>query len=422
MSTSKHVRTLLAITVLPCLSPLASAVDWTDSITPKASYTGEAASLLDGGKDKGSAYSGQLFLGADADFSKMFGWNGASLHLGISSRHGQNLAAQHIGNSTSVQEIYGGQGERLANLTLEQKFFDGRLDIEGGRTVANIHFLGSDLCSYFQDNSACGNPTFVFRTSNFTWWPVSTWGAHAKYWFTPTVYLHVGAYEDSNAQQAEGEHGLNWHTDHLGYIIPYVLGYKTTPDTARLPGMYELGGWKDNTTYADPLKDAHGIPALLSGEKYATLQGRSGVYVRFEQQVTRPDASSTRGLTLFGSAFKGTSGQLIEDHYLSFGLVQKGTFASRGSDDIAFVITQQHYSSNALQNLRIARALAGGTGTPHASQTMMELSYGIQVTRNFRLAPNLHYIVHPDQFAEPARLHDLNNALVAGLRIDWTLL
>ena len=28
------------------------------------------------------------------------------------------------GNSTSVQEIYGGQGTRLANLTLEQKLLD----------------------------------------------------------------------------------------------------------------------------------------------------------------------------------------------------------------------------------------------------------------------------------------------------------
>ncbi|WP_049623048.1 carbohydrate porin [Frateuria defendens] len=422
MSISNHARTLLATAILTGLSPLAAAADWAGGITPKISYTGEGASLLDGGKDKGSAYSGQLFLGADADFDKLFGWSGASMHLGISSRHGQNLAAKNIGNSTSVQEIYGGQGERLANLTLEQKFLDGRIDIEGGRTVANIHFLGSDLCAYFQDNSACGNPTFVFRTSNFTWWPVSSWGAHAKFWFTPTVYLHVGAYEDNNAQQADGEHGLNWHKDHLGYIMPYAIGYKTTADTARLPAMYEIGGWKDNTTYADPLKDAHGQPALLSGEKYATLQGRSGVYFRFEQQVTRPDPGSTRGLILFGSAFKGTSGQLIEDHYFSFGLVQKGTFDSRPDDNIAFVVTQQHYSGNALKNLRIARALAGGTGTPPSSMTMMELSYGIQVTRNFRLAPNLHYIIHPDQFAEPARLRNLDNALVAGLRIDWVLL
>ncbi len=52
---------------------------------------------------------------------------------------------------------------------------------------------------------------------------------------------------------------------------------------------------------------------------------------------------------------------------------------------------------------------------------MMELSYGIQVTPQLRVAPNLHYIVHPDQFNEPARQRDLPNALIAGLRVDWSL-
>ncbi|MFB5206348.1 carbohydrate porin, partial [Stenotrophomonas sp. 3diitr2024] len=68
-----------------------------------------------------------------------------------------------------------------------------------------------------------------------------------------------------------------------------------------------------------------------------------------------------------------------------------------------------------------ARAAAGGSGTPHGSQVMMELSYGIQLTPQLRIAPNLHYIVHPDPFNEPARQRDLPNALIAGMRVDWNL-
>jgi porin len=52
---------------------------------------------------------------------------------------------------------------------------------------------------------------------------------------------------------------------------------------------------------------------------------------------------------------------------------------------------------------------------------MMELSYGIQLTPQLRIAPNLHYIVHPDPFNEPARQRDLPNALIAGMRVDWNL-
>jgi porin len=85
------------------------------------------------------------------------------------------------------------------------------------------------------------------------------------------------------------------------------------------------------------------------------------------------------------------------------------------------VITQQHYSDEAIENLRLARAAAGGSGSPHRSQTMMELSYGIQLTPALRIAPNLIYAIHPDQFADPDRTEDLPNAFIAGLRVDLSL-
>ncbi|MCW0456141.1 carbohydrate porin [Xanthomonas sacchari] len=412
----------LATLALALAAPLAHAQDASDAFKLKLAYTGEGAVSLDGGKHEGSAYAGQLMFGTDVDLQRLMGWNGATLKVYGINRHGTNLANGNIGNSTSVQEIYGGQGTRLANFTIDQKLFNDRLELEAGRSVANIHFLGSELCGYFQGNSACGNPTFVFRTSNFTYWPVSSWAAHAKAWVTPNVYVHVGAYEVNPIQAERGQHGLNWSTnDRTGVIVPYAIGYSTQVSGARLPAMYELGGWQDNSDYRDPLNDRNGNPARLSGLDYATRSGRSGAFFRFEQQVTRPDPDSNRGLVLFGSVLKGTSGQLIEDHFLELGLVQRGTFASRPQDNIAFVVTQQHYSDDALEDLRLARAAAGGSGTPHRSQTMMELSYGIQVTPQLRIAPNLHYIVHPDQFNEPARTRDLPNALVAGLRLDWAL-
>ncbi|AWT14909.1 MULTISPECIES: carbohydrate porin [Stenotrophomonas] len=412
-------RRLLPVAILLALPSVAAAADASDVFTPKLAYTGEAAATLDGGKRSGTAYAGQLMFGADVNLDAAFGWQGATIKAYGINRHGTNLANSSTGNSTSVQEIYGGQGTRLANLTLEQKLLNDRLVLEAGRSVANIHHLGSELCQYFQGNSACGNPTYVFRTSNFTWWPVSSWMADATAWVTPDVYVRVGAYQVDPSQAEDGQHGLKWSTHQAtGWIVPYTLGWRS-PASARLKARYELGGWQDNSTYLDPLRDANGSPALLSGQDYASRRGRSGAFARFEQQLTSDGGG--RGLTLFGAALKGTSGQLIEDHFLQAGMVQKGTFASRPQDSIAFVVTQQKYSSIALENLRLARAAAGGSGTPHGSQVMMELSYGIQLTPQLRIAPNLHYIVHPDQFNEPARQRDLPNALIAGMRVDWSL-
>ncbi|MDB5971201.1 MAG: porin [Hydrocarboniphaga sp.] len=383
------------------------------------SYTGESAAVVDGGLRNGSAYAGQFFLGTDLDMHKLIGWDGAAIHLYGAGRHGDNLSSDEIGNSTSVQEIYGAQTERLANFTLEQKLFDDRLVLEAGRTVANIHFLGSDLCNYFQTNSACGNPTFVFRTSGFTYWPVSSWGGHAKLWITPSVYAHAGAYEVNPHQADENQHGLDWSTaDAGGVITPFALGYKTTPANDRLPRMVEIGGWYDSSDYADPLRDSAGTPAAVSGNAYAERSGRSGAFFRFEQQVTRPNPQNERGLILFGSALVGIHGELGEDHFLELGLVQKGTFHGRDRDTIGFVIDQQRYSGEAIENQRLLRASAGGSGSPHDEQIMMELSYGIQFNQQLRLQPNVQYIIHPDQFGDPSRTRNLPNALVVGLRVD----
>lgn len=415
-------RPLAALATLLALQSAPALAQDEPAIRLLGSYTGESAANLDGGLRSGSAYAGQFFLGSEIDLQRLAGWPGARLKVYAASRHGDNLAEDEIGNSTSVQEIFGAQTERLANFTLEQQLLDGRLLLEAGRTVANIHFLGSELCNYFQTNSACGNPTFVFRTSGFTYWPVSSWGAHAKAYLSPRLYLHAGVFEINPTQAEEDAHGLDWSTrEATGVIAPYALGYRSAAAQARLPGFYELGGWRDTSDYADPLRDAAGTPALLSGQPYAQRSGRSGLFFRFEQQLTRPDPASPRGLILFGAALAGTAGELSQDRFFQLGFVRKGTFRHRPQDSLGLVINQQHYSDEALDNVRLARAAGGGGDEPSSSQVMMELSYGIQVNPLLRVQPNLHYIVDPDPFNAPARTHDLDDALVLGLRVDLSL-
>jgi porin len=99
--------------------------------------------------------------------------------------------------------------------------------------------------------------------------------ADATAWVTPDVYVRVGAYQVDPSQAEDGQHGLKWSTNQAtGWIVPYTIGWRS-PASARLKARYELGGWQDNSTYRDPLRDANGTPALLSGQEYATRHGRS---------------------------------------------------------------------------------------------------------------------------------------------------
>ncbi len=421
LSTRSSV-TVVASMLMFSAACTASPSTWQDAFDFQASYTGESATNVEGGERRGTAYAGRLFVGGELDLNALLDWEDTKVHFAMTNRHGKNLAEHYIGNSTSVQEIFGGQNTRLARFTIASTFLDGDLELEGGRTVANISFLGSELCQYFQTNAACGNPTFVFRTSNFTWWPVSSWGGHAKYWLSSTTYFHTGVYEDNTSHQDLGDHGFDWATNEAtGVVVPFTLGYQTTWDNDELPRRYEIGGWYDGADYTDPVFDAEGNYAAQSGNDYAIRNGRSGIFARFEQTVTRPNPLTKEGLTLFGAVLTGTSGELIEDYFIKAGFVLRGTLASRPDDTIGFVYTRQQYTDEALEDQRILRAINDGVGTPASSQTMLELSYGYQLNEHVRIQPNVHYIINPDQFAQRARVSALDDSIVLGLRFDVNL-
>jgi porin len=217
----------------------------------------------------------------------------------VTNRHGKSLSDIALGNNTSVQEVWGTQNTHLAILTWEQKLFQDRLIIEAGRSQANIHFLNSPLYCLFQTNSTCGNPTFVFKNSNFTYFPASSWMAQAKLWVAPRWFAHAGVYEVNPDRKRWNDDGFNFSSaNRTGVIVPWELGYADDKGETRLPGHYILGGWFDRADYSDPLRDDQGGIAILTGRPARTLHGRSGIYVRFDQQLTRPDPATARAVDL----------------------------------------------------------------------------------------------------------------------------
>jgi porin len=389
------------------------------------SYTGEAASNLTGGFDQKTAYSGQVYVGADLDLDKIAGLTGGRFHIAATNRAGKSLSQIAIGNNTSVQEIWGTQNNHLAILTYEQKLLGGALDIEAGKSQANIHFLNSPLYCNFQSNSTCGNPTMVFKDSNFTYFPASSWMAKVKITPAQNWFVHAAIYEVNPNRKAADDHGTAFtFKGGNGFIVPFELGYGSDYSTARLPRHVILGGWVDRGEYNDPLRDKNGGIAALTGASPLVHKGRTGLYLRFDQTLTRPDATSHRGLAVFGVAMANVSGQVEESHYFDLGIVQTGTFAGRDEDTLGFVINDQHFSELAIQRMNALRVAAGGQSNVHHDQIMMELAYGAQLSPAIRISPNVQYILHPDQTGIAARPTDTPNAFIVGFKftVDATKL
>jgi porin len=268
----------------------------------------------------------------------------------------------------------------------------------------------------------CGNSTFIFKNSNFTYFPASSWGGDAKALLTGKVYLHAGAYEVNPHDKTSATHGFDFGTDDAtGTTIPFELGYETSFANDSLPRHYQIGGWYDDSDYSDPLLDSSGNNAVLSGKSYATDHGRSGAFFRFDQMVWRPDSNSKRGLTLFGIVMTRVSGRVTEDRFYELGLLQTGTFAGRDEDTVGFMVNDQQFSDSVLAGITAARQSAGGNGSIPKHEVMMELAYGAQITPSIRLSPNLQYIVNPDQMAEPFRTRNIPDAFVVGFKFTVDL-
>ncbi|MDP4005679.1 carbohydrate porin [Methylobacterium sp. NEAU K] len=406
----------------PAVAP--GALDLGNGISMFLNYTGEFAANPSGGIRQGSAYAGQIAFGLDADLGRLAGIDGGSVHTIVTQRHGRSLAQDAIGFDGSVQEIYGGgQTAHLTMLSYEQKLLDNRLDIEVGRLLANPNFLGSPLYCNFQNNVTCGAPKSIFKLTNFTYWPIATWGAHAKAWVTDKVFVHAGVYEVNPRDQLPTQNGIDWSTNGAtGVLIPVEVGYSTTSGNDLLPRTYSVGVVFDQSDYKDPVLDVRRSARVFSDLDPLTRFGRSAVYARFDQLVWRPDPNGVQGLSLFGVAMGGTGGRQSQDYFLEGGAVLTGTFPGRPYDTLGFVFAMEKLSPLGAADIRAARASYGlSSRTVETLQTILELSYGIQVTPAVRLMPNLQYVIDPDQTRFPLRPKPIPNAFVIGAKLSVDL-
>ena len=402
----------------------AGTLDLGTGLSFQLNYISESAGNVTGGIRQGADYADQILFGVDADLGKLIHVPGGTLHVIGTQRDGRSLSNDFIGNSLAPQEIYdGSENTRLTILSYEQKFLNDRLDVEVGRLPAQGAFLVSPLYCDFQNVGVCGSPEIVFNDTGFTFFPTSTYGGHAKYFFNDKVFFHAGVFEVHPSTEERSDHGTNFGVrGATGVIIPLELGYTTTAANDALPRNYGIGALIDESRYNDPATDVAGGNALTSGLPIQSHFGRTLAYGRFDQYVYRPDPTSPVGLQIFGVASGGTSGAQPQKYQLELGGVYTGPFASRPYDTVGFVVTDQKYSGLGLANVRAARAVQGlNSADVSSDEILLEANYGFQLTPAIRLTPNLQYIINPDQNPEPFRTTRIPNALVIGGKISVDL-
>jgi porin len=389
-------------------------------IRPHAYLFSESASNVKGGDERGFATSYQIMAGADFDLQKLFGVDNAWIHFLVNRRSGDSLNAEHIGSTFGPQESYGVENTRLQELTWDQSFFNGKVEVRAGRmSIITSDFFGSNAPTFcqFQSEGVCASPYAFGRNNSNSIWPIATWAANVKYNITPEYYVRLGVSEDNKFQAGLDQHGLNWNThEKTGLYIPLELGYRTSLKNDAYPTWLRGGVGFDTSKYVNPYEDSQGNPYQLSKQAADTEKGRQTYWVQLDQSIWRPEpANAARGVNLIaGAVFAGDDSQNIE-HQLYGGLIYKGPFASRPNDTAGLLINNFKMSDSRYKYTTTGRDLLGGDQSIHRDTFNMELNYGYQLTPWIMLKPNLQVSIHPMQI-NSATQDNVADYVVVGLQ------
>lgn len=390
----------------------------------KADYVGEMGYNAHGGynDDKTGRYSDQFGLGVALDLQKLWGWDNTQAKIQFTNRNGQNISNDRIGDPragtlSSSMEVYGrGHMVRLTQFWIQHQMFDNKLDVKLG-----YFGEGEDFNTFpcdFQNLSFCGS-----QVGNYvnTWynWPVSQPAIRVKYNITPELYAQIGAYSQNPSQLEHGNGFKLSGSGTKGTVIPVELVW--SPKVNNLPGEYRVGYYKSAADAPDVREDVNGNDAVLTGASLRTRSSKKGYWFVAQQQLTTHNGDATRGLNIAANATFHDKETNLVDNYQSLMLVYKGPFDARPKDDVGIGVARLHVNDDVKKNSQLLNAANGISDydnplyTPiRETEYNVELNYGFHVTNWLTVRPNLQYVV------QPGGVDKVDNALVAGLKIQST--
>jgi len=356
-----------------------------------AAYANDLMGNPIGGQSQGFTNAGSLDTVLTFDLDTIAKIPGCSLYNSICWRSGSNLSAKYIGNEFPVQQLYGGETYKLAELYLQESLFNRCLNLKLGRVCAGNDFIASPLYLRYVSGAINSNPISVFLNTFFSIYPFATWGAYFDFRIHPCLFK-FGIYNCNQNIWKNKYHGFNFSFESpqgLMWISEWTYLHNQESNSRGLLGNYTIGGY------------------YISGNAVSNY----GYYLQFDQKIYR-------GLTSWGAFLFAPADRNEFPFFCAAGLIYQGMWASRPGDALCLGMTYGHYSDDMRKTELLAKrnAILG----PFASHTQsaeanIELNYWFQATSWLTLTPVAQYIINPKGFGT------IQNALVVGIQVSIDL-
>jgi porin len=396
-------------------------------VTFTFSDTNDLLANVNGGIKTGAVGLGAFQPQLDLDLEKLAGWQGDRIHVHGLITYGPLFSADYLGNILAVSNIEAGPMARLYAFWYEHNAPDDRWSIRFGLMLADSQFLQSSTAANFINNGISW-PTFLAANlpASGPAYPLPAPGIRVRVQPRDDIQLQAAVFSGDPS----GGNGSNLPAPlPTGTIFSFSGGafviaeasylLNQGKDARGLPGVYRVGAWyATSSNFADQRFDNTGLSLAnpLSTGIPAEHTGDSGVYGVIDQALYRVAGTDDHGLSAFARAGGVPNDRNLINFYADGGFVYKGLTPGRPNDKVGIAAAFARVGDNA-RGLDADIGLFGDIYYPvRSSETVIELTYQLQLKPWWMLQPDLQYVINPGGGVLNADGTIRKNALVLGVR------
>lgn len=385
-------------------------------------YTGDIMGVAAGGIRRDQTFLGNLDLKAHLHGGPLVGWPGSLLFAYVLSTSG-GRPSELVGDIQGVNNIAAPVAWRLYEFWFQQSLLQDRLSLLAGLYNLNSEFDAIESAGLFLNSSFGVGAEFAQSGQNGpSIFPTTSLALRAKFTPRPGFYAALAVLDGVPGDPTDPASGRISLGRGDGALIVTELALLSDAEEQPDPtegravggnlgrrigrgetevsyrGKLALGAWAYTAQFEDLVaRDALGDPIRRTGN--------AGVYLLGERKLFRAPEQE-RGLAAFARVGISRADLNRLGSYAGAGLSFAGPFAQRPDDEAGIAI------AIANNGTPYRRAVADLGGTTRPRETIVELSYRVQIRSSIAIQPDVQWVVGPG--TDPA----LRNALVLGLRVE----
>ncbi len=354
-----------------------SVTDEKEPLIFKASYLGDNVNNMAGGIKTGSCYLGMANLRLTLNMQEAGWWKGGMFHVNAANTQGASPSLELLGDVQVASNIEAGNHSYIQEFWLKQQF--GRFEIVAGLQDLNVEFANSENAALFL-NSSFGILPVISTNFSAPIFPLTTPGLTTKWQVTETIVLVNAMYDGSPTNFDFNPYNVKWEFN-SGDGLLLVSEFQKKIAVNQLSGTYKIGA------YSHFHRGNKVIPDSMQNQLF-------GFYFYADQKIWEQNQRNAGGFVQVGYS---PSADSFNKYYLGAGVNCTGFFSRKGKDVAGVAVAHAHFTGET------------------KNETVVELTYRYQVTKNLFVQPDMQYIVHPAGTVEM-----LENALAANFRFGFS--